>query len=123
VNDIERLTGKKLSFFQKLQLKLILEKLKKRNVGEPTKKQLNQGMWSMILGIGSIVFIFFPFIGMIAVPMAIAAVVLGIISLKGNSNTQAIVGRICYPVFIVGRYHVGSFRSRRILRVNKGICM
>ena len=95
LKQIEGLSGKKLNFFQRLQMKLLLKKLNKLQVkGEPTARQKKQATWSMILGLCSILLIFFPFISVISIPMAIAAVVLGIMSLKGNSNTQGIIGLV-----------------------------
>ena len=96
-SEIQRLTGKKLNFVERIQLKLFQKKLLKHSPeenGEPTAKQRKQGKISMILGISSIALLLIPYIGILSIPAAIAALVLGIKSLKGNSNTQGIVGLI-----------------------------
>ena len=59
-----------------------------------TERQKRQGKWSMILGLGSIVLLMIPYVNLIAIPAAITALVLGIKSIEGNSNTQGIIGII-----------------------------
>jgi hypothetical protein len=91
--EIEKLTGKKLNFLQKIELKLLQKKLGKKGGGdEITEKQKKKATLSMILGITSIVFLFIPYIGILAIPMAILAIIFGASSLKGNSNAKSIVG-------------------------------
>lgn len=93
--DLERITGKKLTFFQKIKLKIAQAALRKFS-GELTEKQKKQAETSMILGIGSIVILLLsgvlPFAGLLCIPAAILAIVFGAQSLKGNSNTKGIVG-------------------------------
>jgi hypothetical protein len=95
---IEKLTGKKLSFGDKLKLKILQKKLKKQYAQEDgiTPKQKKLGLWSMILGLASIGLIFIGagatfVIGILA---AIAAVVLGFKSVKGNTNAMGLIGII-----------------------------
>lgn len=94
--DIEKTTGKKLSFLQKMELRLLQKKLKKFRGGAITEKQKQQAQLSMILGISSLAVLLLsgllPFIGLLCVPAAIIAIIFGAKSLKGNSNTQGIVG-------------------------------
>lgn len=94
--DIEKVAGRKLTFFQKIKLKIALVVLRKLDKGEITEKQKKQGEISMILGISSIVILLLsgvlPFIGLLCIPAAILAVIFGAKSLKGNSNTKGIVG-------------------------------
>lgn len=103
VKQIEKLTGKKLPFFQKIKLKILLAAAKRFGKGEMTEKQEKQATASMILGIGSIVLLLIPisFIGLLSVPAAILALVFGIKSLKGNSNTKGIVGVVTGSVTLV----------------------
>jgi hypothetical protein len=91
--EIEKLTGKKLNLLQKIELKLLQKKMgKKTGDDEMTEKQKKKASLSMILGITSIVFLFIPVIGILAIPMAILAIIFGASSMKGNSNTKSIVG-------------------------------
>jgi hypothetical protein len=98
VKDFEKLTGKKLSFFQKVKFKILQKVLRKVKGGELTDKQKQQARASMILGIASFVLLllssvaFIGIAGILCIPAAILAVILGAKSLKGNSNTQGIVG-------------------------------
>ncbi len=95
--EIEKITGKKLNFVERIQLKLFQKKILKYSPeegGEPTAKQKKQGKLSMILGISSILLLLIPYVGILSIPAAIAAMVLGIKSIKGNSNTQGIIGLI-----------------------------
>ncbi len=97
-------TGKRLSFLEKIKLKAVQKVLKYRLVrekGEPTNKQRKQGELSMILGISSLVLLFVPAIGLLALPAAIIGFILGIISLKNNSNTKGIVGLITSSVTVL----------------------
>lgn len=96
-SEIEKITGKKLNFVERIQLKFFQKKLLKHSPeegGEPTAKQKKQGKISMILGISSIVLLLIPYVGLLSIPAAIAAMVLGIKSIKGNSNTQGLIGLI-----------------------------
>lgn len=91
-SQIEKLTGKKLNVFDKLRLKILQKKLGKYEDTVITEKQKKQATWSMILGILSIGLLFVPFIGILAIPSAVLALVFGIQSVKGNGNSKGIVG-------------------------------
>src|SRR5262245_50675812 len=95
--EYEKLTGKKLRFKQKIGLKIYQWKLRKKMANsEITPEQKKQGRLSLLLGIVSIVCLFIP-VGVIVVlglGCAIAGFVLGIKSLKGNSNTMGIIGLV-----------------------------
>ena len=90
--EIERLTGKKLNFFEKLQLKILQKKLKNFEKGEPTEKQKKQGTLSMLCGFVSFILLFISPLVLLAIPLGVLALVFGIQSLKGNSNAKAILG-------------------------------
>ena len=104
--DVEKITGKKLTFFQKIKLKLAQKLLKKYSDGEVTAKQKKQARLSMILGILGIAFLFislsplFGFLGILAIPSAILAVIFGSQSLRGNSNAEGMIGVITGGVTI-----------------------
>jgi hypothetical protein len=99
---IENMIGRKLTFLQKIELKILQKKLSRHALHPAdtiTEKQKKQAKLSMTLGICSIGLLFLGPIALLAFPAAIAAVVLGVISLKGNSNTKGIVGVVtggCY---------------------------
>jgi hypothetical protein len=65
-----------------------------------TEQQRKQAKWSMTLGIASILFLFTP-IGILSLPASIIGLVLGIKSVKGNSNAKGIVGIVTSSVTIL----------------------
>jgi len=99
IKDLEKLSNKKLTLLQKIKLKIVFKafgKLENRAITEQQKKQANA---AMILGIGSLVLLPLAFtsigiIALLSIPAAIAAVILGRKSLKGNSNKQGKIGVI-----------------------------
>lgn len=95
-NFLKNGSGKKLTLLQKAQLLLIKHKLIKAIHGDEalTEKQKKQAKWSLILGISSVVLILIPYIGILALPAAIVAIILGAKSLKGNNNKQGLIGVI-----------------------------
>jgi hypothetical protein len=94
--DIERFTGKRLTLFQKVKLKIAQKILKKLSDEEITDKQKKQAEASLILGIGSLVLLLLSGVlsvfGLLCIPAAILAIIFGAKSLKGNSNAKGIVG-------------------------------
>ena len=98
--DLEKITGEKLTFFQKIKLKLAQSFLKKYSDGEMTAKQQKQARISMTLGIMGLAFLFISlspflgFLGILAIPSAILAIVFGSQSLRGNSNSEGMIGVI-----------------------------
>lgn len=97
--DLNRLTSKKLTLKQKLQVLLLQYRLRhpKKAI---TEKQGRQATISMILGILSLVLLFTP-VGIVAIPAAILGLTLGIISLQGNSNPKGLVGVITSGLTLV----------------------
>lgn len=81
--------------------------------GELTEKQKRLGKWSLILGLGSIVFLVIPTIGLLAIPAAITGLILGIKSVQGNSNTNGLIGIIASALtlllFIIAIVLVAAF--------------
>jgi hypothetical protein len=94
--DIERITGKKLTLFQKVELKIAQKLLRKWSDDEMTDKQKQQAETSLILGISSLALLLLSGVisifGLLCIPAAILAIVFGGKSLKGNSNTKGIIG-------------------------------
>lgn len=113
--QIEKLTGKKLTFFQKVKLKILQKTLKKYENADITDQQKRQANISMILGISSIALLLISsiaiigFLGILSIPAAVLALVFGIKSLKGNSNTKGIVG------VVTGGVTIGLFLIALIL--------
>ncbi len=89
--------------FARWKEKLVAKAIKKGwlGEGEMTEKQKRWAKWSMILGLGSLVLLFIPYISFVAIPAAIVALVLGIKSVEGNSNTQGIIGIIAGGLTLV----------------------
>lgn len=102
--DIEKITGKKLTLFQKIKLKIAQVALRKMD-GELTEKQQKQAQTSLILGIGSLLLLLLSgavaVFGLLSIPAAILAIVFGAKSLKGNSNAKGIVGVVTGGVTIL----------------------
>ncbi len=71
-----------------------------------TEKQKRQANLSLILGIGSLILLLlanygFSVIGLFAIPAAIIGIILGVKSLKGNTNTKGLVGIIASTVTLL----------------------
>jgi hypothetical protein len=97
--DVEKIIGRKLSLTEKITFKIAKWKAKKfLNEGEPTERQRKQGTLSLIFGATGLLFtfIFFP----VGIALAIAGLVLGIKSIKGNGNVPALLGIIFSSVAI-----------------------
>lgn len=94
---------KKGGIFNRWKEKLVAKAIDKGLLGEGeiTPKQKKWAKWSMILGLGSLVLLFIPGINFIAIPAAIVALVFGIKSVEGNSNTQGIIGIIAGGLTLV----------------------
>jgi hypothetical protein len=99
LKELEKLSGEKLTLFQKIKLKIALKAFGRLEDGTVTERQLKQANTAMILGIGSLVLLPLAFtsigiIALLSVPSAIAAIILGRKSLKGNSNKKGKIGVI-----------------------------
>lgn len=103
VTTIKPETKKKASFIKKWQQKLLAKAIKKGwlGEGEMTPKQKKWAKWSMILGLGGLVLLFIPYVSFVAIPAAIVALIFGIKSVDGNSNTQGIIGIIAGGLTLV----------------------
>ena len=92
--EYQKLTGKKLKLKEKIGLKVLQWKVKRKMNDQATPEQIRLGRLSLIFGILALVLIFVP-IGIIAIVglgCAVAGLVLGIKSIKGNSNVMGILG-------------------------------
>jgi hypothetical protein len=101
VTQIEKLLGKKLSFFQKTQLKILRKKLQKSSgIQDPTDKQIKQGRLSALMGGTGLAFLVIGvltglgLLALLAILLAIFAIILGARSRKGNKNHAGLFGII-----------------------------
>lgn len=95
VKMIEKITGRKMTLGQKISFWVMKKKLKKVSEEESfTPKQKQQANLSLILGLASIGLLFVPYLGLLAIPAAILAIIFGAKSIKGNSNTKGIIGLV-----------------------------
>jgi hypothetical protein len=91
IKDFEKTTGLHLSFKQKVALrilkiraKLIGSKKTLENIDEPKFKK--RALWAKWLGIGSLIGLVIPFIGILSIPAAILAIIFGATSIKKLTN-------------------------------------
>ena len=96
------LTGKRMSFKQKLAFYLFKGKLKKQLSGDKTSHSGDIGLLSLIFGGSAFVLAIIPYVGLLSVPLAIAAIVLGIIGLgRKKGDTKSIIGLVLGSVFLL----------------------
>ncbi|MEO6932554.1 MAG: hypothetical protein ABI151_13055 [Chitinophagaceae bacterium] len=85
--------SRKLSFKEKLVIKILKHKVLKFGRGDPIDpRKAKLGKWSLYLGVAAFALAIVPIAQILSIPLAIAAVITGIISLQGNSNTYGIIG-------------------------------
>ena len=96
------LTGAKLTFKEKVAFTILKAKLKRKLAQEkPDSTKTDIGKLSLIFGGAAFVLALIPYAGIISIPLAIAAVVLGIIGLGRKKNdTKSIIGLVLGGVFI-----------------------
>jgi len=94
--DVEKITGKKLTLLQKAYLGAIqnrvVRKLLKLGDEPITERQKKLATASLILGIASLALLFIPYVGILAIPAGILAIIFGAKSTRGNSNVKGIIG-------------------------------
>lgn len=98
--EYQKLTGKKLTLKEKVGLKSLQWKVKRKMKDQATPEQLRFGRLSLIFGLVAIVLLFVALITpvgilvLISLVSGIAGYVLGISSIKGNSNGPGIIGLV-----------------------------
>jgi hypothetical protein len=105
IKEAEKLLGRKMKLKEKLAFKLYQWKLKKelkKKVDETDKK----GETAFILGIVALGSLFIPYVGIVAIPCAILAIIFGNKAKKINPNdkkakTGALLGWITLGVFVI----------------------
>ena len=95
------ITGRRMTFKQKISFSILKAKLKKQLPDEKVEgKKSSLGLLSLIFGGAS--FLFLPFAGVLSIPFAIAAIVLGILGLgKNKGDTKSIIGLVLGGIFLV----------------------
>ena len=100
--EYERTTGNKLKWKEKMVYKVVKWKLKKKMRSEPTEKQKTLGVISLAFGVLAVALLFVPTaVGLLSILFAVAGLVLGIKSLKGNSNAPGLIGLILSSAVLV----------------------
>ncbi len=96
-------TGKKLTLKQKIALRIWEWKGRRlfQQGNEATPRQKKLGKMSLIFGAAAFVLAPIPIINILSFPAAIVAIVLGITSLRGNNNTNGVIGLVLGGVYIL----------------------
>ena len=99
----QELTGKKMTFKQRIAFAILKAKLKKQLPEDkvaPHKTDI--GLLSLIFGGGAFLIAFIPGVGVASIGLAIAAIVLGIIGLgRKSGDTKSIIGLVLGSVFFL----------------------
>lgn len=101
-NKYTELTGKKMTFKQKIAFAILKAKLKRQLPDSVAHNKADIGLLSLIMGGGAFVVALIPFLGVISIPMAIAGIVLGIIGLgRKKGDTKSIIGLVLGSLFLL----------------------
>ncbi|MCY7291957.1 MAG: hypothetical protein LH615_07210 [Ferruginibacter sp.] len=109
IKEIEKLSGRKLNFKEKMAVKLYKSNpIFYNNFTDSTqeKKLERKALWSKWLGIGSLIGIIIPFVSLLSLPAAIIAIVFGATTLnkvkdKSNSRQGITFGIITIGVILL----------------------
>ena len=112
VKSIEKLVGRRLSFKEKIAFKLLQWQQQffgnKRHAfkKETNEKIERQAIWAKWLGIGSLIGLFIPGVGLLSLPAAIVAIVLGADTIRktdhpSRSRTGIIFGIITISLMLI----------------------
>ena len=99
----QELTGKKMSFKQKLAFEILKLKLKKQLPDEKTAAHKTDiGLLSLIFGGSAFVLAIIPYLGFVSIPLALAAIVLGILGLgRKKGDKKSITGLVLGSVYLL----------------------
>lgn len=97
----QEITGRRMTFKQKISFSILKAKLKKQLPDEKVEgKKSNLGLLSLIFG--GAAFVLIPIAGIVSIPLAVAAVVLGILGLgKSKGDTKSIIGLVLGGVLLL----------------------
>ncbi len=98
----QELTGKRMTFKQKLALYILKGKLKKQLSDNKASHSTDLGLLSLIFGGSAFVLSIIPYAIILSVPLAIAAIILGIIGLgRKKGDTKSIIGLVLGSAFLL----------------------
>ena len=99
----QELTGRKMSFKEKIAFAIFKGKLKRQLPEDKTAShKSNIGLLSLLFGAGAFVIAFIPTVGVISIGLAVAAIVLGIIGLgRKKGDTKSLIGLVLGSVFLL----------------------
>ncbi len=107
IKDLEKITGKKLSLKQKIELKILKFTLHQRLRNHASRKEgSDKGQLALILGIVGLASLLIPYVVIVGLPCAIAAIILGYSARKedpGNKKAKAalVLGWITIGLFVL----------------------
>ena len=107
IKDLEKITGKKLSLKQKIELKILKFTLNKRLKNPGLQKEgSDKGQLALILGIVGLASLLIPYVVIVGLPCAIAAIILGYSARKedpGNkkAKTAVVLGWVTIGLFVL----------------------
>ncbi len=107
IKEIEKVAGRKLTFKEKITIKVYQWQIKKRKNSFPKERKADKGNTSFILGIVGLVSLVLPYIGILAaIPCAILAIVFGNQAKKINpddrqAKTGVILGWITLGLLVL----------------------
>ncbi|MGI8582371.1 MAG: hypothetical protein ACR2KX_09245 [Chitinophagaceae bacterium] len=101
--EYQKLTGKKMTFKQKLAFAILKLKLKKQLPDDKTAAHKTDiGLLSLIFGGSAFVLALIPYVGLVSILLALAAIVLGIIGLgRKKGDTKSIIGLVLGGAFLL----------------------
>jgi hypothetical protein len=99
----QQLTGKKMSLREKLAFAILKLKSKKQLPDDKTPAHKSDlGLLSLIFGGSAFVLALIPYVGLVSIPLALAAIVLGIIGLgRKKGDTKSIIGLVLGGTFLL----------------------
>jgi hypothetical protein len=105
IKDIQKLSGRKLTFKEKVSLKLYRSNkgFFNRFADSTDQKKLERkASWSKWLGIGSLIGLFIPFVNFFALPAAIIAIVFGKATQNKVKNNRDSRQGITFGIITIG---------------------
>ena len=105
IKEIEKLAGRKLNFKEKIAIKIYKSNPALYNHIEDStedKKLEKKALWSKWLGIGSLIGLFVPGVGLLSLPAAILAIVFGTSTQNKVKNKRDARQGITFGIITIG---------------------
>ena len=105
IKEIEKLAGRKLSFKEKIAVKIYKSHPSLYNQfadSKEEKKQEKKALWAKWLGIGSLIGLFVPGVGLLSLPAAILAIVFGTATENKVKNKRNSRQGITFGIITIG---------------------